>query len=131
MPFMRFRYNIFKFMNVLTASTTAEASLAGLFSLLGNPARLQILLILGEGEACVCHLKDALEQRQAYISQQLMLLRKAGLVIAMRKGRHIYYRLARPDVLEIVRSAARIGGIDLSPASIKAVPGCPFPGDSK
>ncbi len=117
-------------MNISTISTADETSLAGLFSLLGNPARLQILLILGEGEVCVCHLKDALSQRQAYISQQLMVLRKAGLVSAVRKGRHIYYRLARPDVLEIVRSTARIYGVDLESAPIEPIPGCPFPGET-
>lgn len=117
-------------MNVLTATTSAEAGLAEMFSLLGNPARLQILLILGEGEACVCHLKEALSQRQAYISQQLMVLRKAGVVSAVRKGRHIYYQLANQDVLEIVHLAARLNGLDVRPAEIESVLDCPFPGDS-
>ncbi len=117
-------------MNVLTETSITETSLAELFSLLGNPARLQILLILGEGEACVCHLKDALSQRQAYISQQLMVLRQAGIVSAVRKGRHIYYRLARPDVLEIVRSSARISGVALRQPAIESTPDCPFPGEA-
>jgi DNA-binding transcriptional ArsR family regulator len=118
-------------MNVSPATVSSRVGLSELFSLLGNPARLQILLILGEGEACVCHLKEALMQRQAYISQQLMVLRKAGLVKAVRSGRNIYYRLAHPEVLEIVRTAARINGVEIQPARIKDIPGCPFPGDSK
>ncbi len=115
-------------MNVSPAiSSNPEARLAEWFSLLGNPARLQILLLLGEGEACVCHLKQALGQRQAYISQQLMILRKAGIVSTSRKGRNVYYRLARPEVLEIVRIAAAIRGVDLRLPEMKAVPGCPYP----
>ncbi len=104
-----------------------EARLAEWFGLLGNPARLQILLLLGEGEACVCHLKEALEQRQAYISQQLMILRRAGLVSTSRKGRNVYYRLSRPEVLEIVRVTAAIRGVDLRLPEMRAVPGCPYP----
>ena len=119
-------------MNVSTSPThTAESGLAELFSLLGNPARLQILLFLGEGEACVCHLKDALSQRQAYISQQLMILRRAGLVSAARKGRNIYYRVARPEVLEIVHASAILRGITLPLPKIPDTPGCPYPGDSE
>jgi len=115
-------------MNISNTPTT-EVKLAELFNLLGNPSRLQILLILGEGEACVCHLKEALLQRQAYISQQLMILRKSGLVSASRKGRYIYYRLTQPEVLETVHAAASILGLRLPPTQIKDVPGCPYPGE--
>ena len=48
---------------------------AELFSLLSHPVRLRILDILAQGEACVCHLCAALDQRQAYMSQQLAKLK--------------------------------------------------------
>jgi DNA-binding transcriptional ArsR family regulator len=82
-----------------------------LFRSLGQPARLEILLAIGAGEACVCHLEAALGQRQAYISQQLMALRNAGLVSARRDGRNIFYRLANPEVLGFIQEAGRIAGI--------------------
>jgi DNA-binding transcriptional ArsR family regulator len=53
---------------------------ARLFRILSNPARLDLLACLRDGEACVCHLEAALGLRQAYISQQLAVLRQAGLV---------------------------------------------------
>lgn len=82
-----------------------------LFRSLGQPARLEILLAIGMGEACVCHLEAALGQRQAYISQQLMALRKAGLVSSRREGRNIYYRLANPEILGFIQEAGRMAGI--------------------
>lgn len=82
-----------------------------LFRSLGQPVRLKILLAIGEGEACVCHLEAALDQRQAYISQQLMALRKAGLVVPRRDGRNIYYRLANLELLDFIQEAGRIAGI--------------------
>lgn len=53
--------------------------IAHLLQTIGQTARLQILLAIGEGEACVCHLEAALGWRQAYLSQHLMALREAGM----------------------------------------------------
>ena len=67
--------------------------LAARFKALAHPVRLQILDMLRSGEACVCHMETALGRRQAYISQQLMVLRDAGLVDARRDGLQVFYRL--------------------------------------
>ena len=82
-----------------------------LFKAISQPERLKILLAIGEGEACVCHLEAALAQRQVYISQQLIALRNAGLVTDRREGRFIYYRLADPTVIDLVHQASRIAGV--------------------
>ena len=48
---------------------------------MAHPVRLQILdMLRGGDEVCVCHMEAALRRRQAYISQQLMVLRDANLV---------------------------------------------------
>ena len=73
--------------------------------------RLEILLTIGTGEACVCHLEAAMGWRQAYISQHLMALRREGLVRARRDGRNIYYRLKNAGVLDLIRNAAALAGI--------------------
>lgn len=92
----------------ISASISTEETLAELFRLLSQPARLQILLVIGKGEACVCHLEAALGLRQAYISQQLTVLRDAGLVQPIRDGRNIYYRLSSPQILDLVARAATL-----------------------
>jgi ArsR family transcriptional regulator len=73
-----------------------------LFQILSVPPRLDILLAIGEREACVCHLEAALGYRQAYISQHLMALREASLLETRRDGRFIYYRLADRHILELL-----------------------------
>jgi DNA-binding transcriptional ArsR family regulator len=78
---------------------------ARLFRLLSHPARLQVLDILREGEECVCHIQAMLGKRQAYVSQQLMVLREAGLVTDRQDGKNVFYRLVEPavtDVLEVI-----------------------------
>lgn len=81
-----------------------------LFSILGQPVRVHILLLLSKRELCVCHLVDALGLRQANISQQMMILRKAGLVEYRRLGRNLYYRLARPQVAELILTLSELMG---------------------
>ena len=73
--------------------------------------RLQILLAIGEGEACVCHLEAILGHRQAYISQHLMTLRHAKIVTPRREGRNVFYRLSNPDTLTLIRQTAALLGI--------------------
>jgi DNA-binding transcriptional ArsR family regulator len=74
---------------------------------LGHPARLAIVQLLADDEACVCHLSAALSLSQPKISQHLMSLRKAGLVRSRREGKNIFYRLTEPELPELL---AKVGG---------------------
>jgi ArsR family transcriptional regulator len=105
------------------------AWIAQMFKALAHPARLQILEVLREeGEACVCHMEARLNQRQAYISQQLAKLREAGLVEDRREGLNVFYALAIPGVDALLHEAqqlaagvARAEGFELSMAPIREV----------
>lgn len=101
--------------------------LANLLKLIAAPTRLAILLAIGAGEACVCHLEMLLGKRQAAISQQLMALRRAELLQDRRDGRFVYYRLANPAVLDLVRDAARLAGVTVTAAQAAPLVGCPCP----
>jgi ArsR family transcriptional regulator len=87
---------------------------AQIFRALMHPARLAILELLGGGELCVCHLTAALGYRQAYISQQLAILREAGLVADRREGWNIYYWIAQPKVLALIDIARVMVGDTLA-----------------
>lgn len=69
---------------------------------LTHPARIAILYILRDGEHCVCHLSAYLGFRQAYISQQLSVLREAGIIQDRRDGWNIYYRVVNPLIFEVL-----------------------------
>ena len=86
---------------------------ATLLQTIGQPSRLQILLAIGEGETCVCHLEAMLGMRQATLSQHLMALREAGIVSDRRAGRYIHYSLRDPALLGLVRQAAQLQGVGL------------------
>ena len=95
---------------------------------LSHPVRLQIAEILSEHEACVCHLEHALGQRQAYVSQQLSVLKNAGILLERRQGTFIYYRLSDPAISEALESLREASG--LPPSKLHAQEGtskCPCP----
>ena len=101
---------------------------ANLFKLLNHPARLAILDVLRDDEACVCHLEAKLGLRQAYISQQLAVLRENGLVQDRREGWNVYYQIVNPNVFQVMDAARHLLGIlsdsTEAPARSKTC-GCP------
>ena len=78
---------------------------------ISSPARIQILQMIGVEEVCVCHLEANLGMKQAYLSQHLMALRKAGILITNREGRFIHYRLANTELLAVIQVSAKVLGI--------------------
>ena len=70
--------------------------------LLSHPARLRIVTELREGEACVSELQAVLDRPQPYVSQQLCVLREAGIVACRREGQYVYYRLVDPFVEQLL-----------------------------
>lgn len=102
-------------------------NLSEIFTVFAQEERLRIFLAIGQDHACVCHLEKVLGLRQAYISQQLMLLRKAGLVVTERCGRHIFYSIPDPRWLELVATAALIANIPLPSFDLPEIEGCSYP----
>lgn len=86
---------------------------AQIFKALTHPARLAILEILRDGEECVCHMEAILGLRQAYISQQLAVLRESGLIQDRRDGWNIYYRTVDARIYEVLDIAQRITGLEV------------------
>jgi len=79
-----------------------------LFKALSHPRRLAILELLRDGERCVCEIEATLRLRQAYVSQQLTVLREAGLVCYRKDGWNVRYRIAHPEGFDLMEMAAAI-----------------------
>jgi DNA-binding transcriptional ArsR family regulator len=125
-------YIVFEMLNARSERMDGYRALAGLLKAMSHPTRLQILDILAQGEACVCHLTAILQQRQPYVSQHLMILREAGLVADRKDGVMVYYRLADgrlPAVQALAREMLAAMGQPVAMPTIPPVPvpGCPCP----
>ena len=84
---------------------------------IASPQRIAILIAIGTGEACVCHLETARGWRQAYISQHLMSLRKADILLDRREGRYVFYRLKDASLLDLITASARLSGLSAESVS--------------
>jgi ArsR family transcriptional regulator len=91
--------------------------IAAPLSVIASPQRIAILLAIGRGEACVCHLESALGWRQAYISQHLMALRKADILRDRREGRYVFYRLTNASLLDLITASAAQSGLSAQAVS--------------
>ena len=58
-----------------------------------DPTRLQVILILAEGERHVGALCDSLSQSQPAVSHHLALLRHGGIIAPRRQGKNNFYSL--------------------------------------
>lgn len=71
------------------------------FRVLSEPARLQLMNALRDGERSVSELVEATELGQANTSKHLQLLRTHGFVDRRKEGLYVYYRLADATVFTL------------------------------
>ena len=110
-------------MNIVGHIVTDYSDLVGSLKAMAHPVRLQILDMLRQGETCVCHIENALEKRQPYISQQLMVLREAGLVEYRKEGLQVYYRLIGLNTIELLNTLCG----DVNDGEHQTIAHCPCP----
>jgi ArsR family transcriptional regulator len=81
---------------------------AEFFRMLGHPTRIRVLELLQNGPVPVRDLLADIEIEPSSLSQQLAVLRRAGIVVSTREGSTVTYALAGGDVAELLRAARRI-----------------------
>ncbi|PPJ22586.1 transcriptional regulator [Nocardia nova] len=81
---------------------------ADFFKTLGHPIRIRVLELLSEREHAVSEMLAEIGIEPANLSQQLAILRRAGLVVARREGLSVTYELTSPQVAELLVVARAI-----------------------
>ncbi len=81
---------------------------AEFFRTLGHPARIRILELLTERDHAVHELLGAIEIAPSNLSQQLAVLRRAGLVVQSRDGGAVVYSVSVPEVRDLLLAARAI-----------------------
>ena len=104
---------------------------AEFFKTLGHPARIRVLELLGQREHAVSELLPEVGVEPTNLSQQLAVLRRAGLVVSRKEGSAVYYSLTSPEIAELMRVARIIltevltGQVGLL-EDLRVAPGQPF-----
>ena len=73
-----------------------------------HPSRLMVACALVDGERSVRDLEDTLGLRQPALSQQIAELRDAGLILARKESKSVYYRLADERIAEFIGTMYRL-----------------------
>lgn len=81
-------------MSAILKPPTDLSAQARFFRVLGDPTRLQILELLGEGELTVGEIVAAVGQPQPRVSTHLACLRHCGFVNTERRGKEVVYSIA-------------------------------------
>ncbi|MFI6499930.1 ArsR/SmtB family transcription factor [Nonomuraea typhae] len=81
---------------------------ADFFRTLGHPARIRVLELLQEGPLPVRDLLAQIDIEASSLSQQLAVLRRAGVVSATREGSTVVYSLATPELADLLDAVRRI-----------------------
>src|SRR5690348_15573218 len=83
---------------------------AELFRTLGHPVRIRVLELLQPGPRPVRDFLTEIDVEASNLSQQLAVLRRAGLVVSFRDGGAVMYALSTPAVLDLLAAGRRILG---------------------
>ena len=70
---------------------------------LADAHRLRILMLLQEGELCVCQIMEVFGLAMSTISKHLSILAAADLIVSRKEGRWAYYRLPNTKENEQIR----------------------------
>lgn len=89
-------------------SVSLHNARAELFRTLGHPLRVRVLEMLKDGPLPVRDMLGQLDVEQSNLSQQLAVLRRAGLVTSMRDGGTVVYTLSTPHVADLMQATRSI-----------------------
>ncbi len=81
---------------------------AEFFKTLGHPARIRVLELLSERDHAVAEMLPEVGIEPAHLSQQLAVLRRAGLVVSRKEGATVIYSLTSPRVADLLAVAREI-----------------------
>lgn len=95
-----------QFVNSLEQQRPLYEIKANLFKGLAHPVRIRILELLAAApEVSVTGMLDDIGIEASHLSQHLAVLRRYGIVESERRASTVYYRLAHPQVADLLHVA--------------------------
>src|SRR3990170_1265032 len=83
-------------------SETQRRLKARIFYALSDPARIEILEFIRDGEKCVCEVVPHLNLIQPVVSRHLKILKDSGLVVDRKEGNKRLYSVTFPEIYKII-----------------------------
>ncbi|TAD74094.1 MAG: ArsR family transcriptional regulator [Sphingomonadales bacterium] len=106
----------------------AEDELIEALKALAHPLRWRIMSALGSAERNVGEIEKATGIGQPGLSQQLGVLRKAGLVATRKEAKLVFYSLAQAEMASVAAALAVLAPTARTPKGEPAARHTPAPG---
>ena len=99
---MKFIFNLFdNIFTIIYHSNMHLNELAKLMRTAGDESRLKVLcVIFGRKKVCVSDIAEKLNMSIAIISHHLQVMSKEGLVVPVREGKRICYKLPKDQFIK-------------------------------
>ncbi len=88
-------------MEMKLTDSVAE-KVAQVLKAVGHPVRLKVVELLERGEMCVGDICDALDEKQAMMSQHLNMMRDRDVLGCRREGAKVYYFIKNKNVVKLL-----------------------------
>lgn len=85
-----------------SATKSDEKIKSKIFNALSDPARLEILEFLRDGEKCVCEIIPHLGLIQPVVSRHLKILKDSGIVRDRKEGNKRFYSITDPKICKVI-----------------------------
>jgi len=76
--------------------------MAETLKVLAHPLRLQIIALLGNKKRSVGRIAATVDRKPAYISQQLSIMKRRGVLTRTRSGRRVYYSIHDSNIAQLL-----------------------------
>ena len=86
--------------------------IAKIFKAFCDEHRIEILIILSDGEKCVCEIVKQVDVDISTISKHLSVMKNAGLVEDEKRGLNVFYKMTCPCILYLFTCLESIGNKD-------------------
>ena len=80
------------------------SELADFFKIFGDPTRLKILVLLGNGEAKVTDISEKIHMTQSAVSHQLRILKQSRIVKLRKDGKCAFYTFDDDHIGKILKT---------------------------
>ncbi len=87
-----------------------EKRTVSIFKALGCSTRFNIIKLLDRGEMYTSEIADNLRKDKSTISKHLKILKDMDIVRFISRDKHVFYRLKKDTVLDLVNYAEKVFG---------------------
>lgn len=99
---------MFRGSKVAEPNNLNENDVADFLKAIAHPTRIKILKTIYEKDFCVNDISEKLKLNQPNTSQHLAILKDKNLLIKVKRGNEVCYKVKTPEIIKFIEEAANL-----------------------